>query len=314
MLYSGVTGYYFWRCSAKHIQKEVPKQVRIRATPDKLATRTLGRVHACALVRGARQGSQARRHVQTSRAPAPPPSSTLHSPSSLLQVYAWFMVVFRLSVGAGFCGYILLLLEFTGLGLLLRPLLGPGAALTGGAGSRGEAEGGWRVCWRAQGFGAGGHAAACRNLGCAASCRSPPPCACIHRLRLQPSHAPAPASPCFLPAAVWYGLYYGILTRDSAEVASDRIARSLGTGRKMAVSVRVLVVNLWGRWQLDGAAVRSMGGSSEHGQQQWVDELPCEQGRRPVGYCTAQLTAPPCSVVAACAGAQLRNMRRRAGR
>ncbi|PSC69567.1 RING finger 121 [Micractinium conductrix] len=109
VLYSGVTGYYFWRCSAKHIQKEVPKQV-----------------------------------------------------------YAWFMVVFRLSVGAGFCGYILLLLEFTGLGLLLRPLLGPGAALT----------------------------------------------------------------------AVWYGLYYGILTRDSAEVASDRIARSLGTGRKMAVSVR----------------------------------------------------------------------------
>lgn len=34
------------------------------------------------------------------------------------------------------------------------------------------------------------------------------------------------------------GLYFGILTRDCAEVASDRIARSLGTGRKMAVSVR----------------------------------------------------------------------------
>lgn len=37
---------------------------------------------------------------------------------------------------------------------------------------------------------------------------------------------------------MWYGLYYGILTRDCAEVASDRIALSLGTGRKMAVSVR----------------------------------------------------------------------------
>ncbi|KAL4451635.1 hypothetical protein ABPG75_007297 [Micractinium tetrahymenae] len=84
------------------------------------------------------------------------------------QVYAWFMIVFRLSVGIGFAGYVLLLLEFTGAGVLLRPLLGPGAALT----------------------------------------------------------------------AIWYGLYYGILTRDSAEVASDRIALSLGTGRKMAVSVR----------------------------------------------------------------------------
>ena len=31
-------------------------------------------------------------------------------------------------------------------------------------------------------------------------------------------------------AAVWYGLYYGILTRDCAEVATDRIARSLGSG------------------------------------------------------------------------------------
>jgi RING finger protein 121 len=41
-----------------------------------------------------------------------------------------------------------------------------------------------------------------------------------------------------LPAALWYGLYYGILTRDSAEVATDRIARSLGAGRKLAVSVR----------------------------------------------------------------------------
>lgn len=41
------------------------------------------------------------------------------------------MIVFRLSVGIGFCGYILLLLEFTGAGLLLRPLLGPAAALIG---------------------------------------------------------------------------------------------------------------------------------------------------------------------------------------
>lgn len=38
--------------------------------------------------------------------------------------------------------------------------------------------------------------------------------------------------------AVWYGLYFGILTRDCAEVASDRIANRLGGSRKLAVSVR----------------------------------------------------------------------------
>ncbi|KAG7667551.1 hypothetical protein KSW81_001246 [Nannochloris sp. 'desiccata'] len=38
--------------------------------------------------------------------------------------------------------------------------------------------------------------------------------------------------------AVWYGLYFGILTRDCAEVASDRIANRLGGPRRMAVSVR----------------------------------------------------------------------------
>lgn len=37
---------------------------------------------------------------------------------------------------------------------------------------------------------------------------------------------------------LWYGLYFGILTRDTAEVASDRIAVSLGQRRRLAVSVR----------------------------------------------------------------------------
>lgn len=40
------------------------------------------------------------------------------------------MVVFRLSTGIGFAGYLLLLLEFTGLGMLLMPLVGPGFSLT----------------------------------------------------------------------------------------------------------------------------------------------------------------------------------------
>ncbi|PRW20957.1 RING finger 121 [Chlorella sorokiniana] len=109
VLYSSITGYYLYRCSARKLDKDVPRKV-----------------------------------------------------------YAFFMVVFRLSVGIGFAGYVLLLLEFTGAGLILIPLLGPGAAVV----------------------------------------------------------------------AIWYGLYFGILTRDCAEVASDRIALSLGTGRRMAVSVR----------------------------------------------------------------------------
>lgn len=37
---------------------------------------------------------------------------------------------------------------------------------------------------------------------------------------------------------LWYGLYFGILTRDMAEVASDRIAVTMGQRRRLAVSVR----------------------------------------------------------------------------
>lgn len=44
--------------------------------------------------------------------------------------------------------------------------------------------------------------------------------------------------PAVLRCAARYGLYYGVLSRDCAEVASDRIASMMGTGRKMAVSVR----------------------------------------------------------------------------
>lgn len=63
-----------------------------------------------------------------------------HPPQPPMQVYAWFMIVFRLSVGTGFAGYILLLLDFTGAGMLLRPLLGPGAAITGASSAGGERE------------------------------------------------------------------------------------------------------------------------------------------------------------------------------
>jgi len=44
--------------------------------------------------------------------------------------------------------------------------------------------------------------------------------------------------PGFAIILIWYGLYFGILTRDCAEVASDRMAARLGAGKKMAVSVR----------------------------------------------------------------------------
>lgn len=36
---------------------------------------------------------------------------------------------------------------------------------------------------------------------------------------------------------LWYGLYFGILNRDCAEVASDRIAASLGSGSKLTSTV-----------------------------------------------------------------------------
>mmetsp|Transcript_35095 Transcript_35095/g.99531 ORF Transcript_35095/g.99531 Transcript_35095/m.99531 type:complete len:429 (-) Transcript_35095:345-1631(-) len=36
---------------------------------------------------------------------------------------------------------------------------------------------------------------------------------------------------------IWYGLYFGILGRDSAEVCADTMSKRLGTGRKLSVSV-----------------------------------------------------------------------------
>ncbi|KAA6413607.1 MAG: RING finger domain-containing protein, partial [Trebouxia sp. A1-2] len=36
---------------------------------------------------------------------------------------------------------------------------------------------------------------------------------------------------------VWYGLYYGVLGRDLAEVAGDRMVATMGTRRKLSVSV-----------------------------------------------------------------------------
>ncbi|KAK9815596.1 hypothetical protein WJX72_006534 [[Myrmecia] bisecta] len=84
------------------------------------------------------------------------------------KVYAWFLGLYKLSVFVGAAGYVLLVLEMTGIGMLLRPVLPQTTAVL----------------------------------------------------------------------LVWYGLYFGVLGRDAAEVASDRMASSLGTGRRMAVSVR----------------------------------------------------------------------------
>lgn len=46
-----------------------------------------------------------------------------------MQIYRWFTFTFRASVAFGVAGYGLLLAEIFGLGLLLRPLLSPAAAL-----------------------------------------------------------------------------------------------------------------------------------------------------------------------------------------
>ncbi|KAK9833314.1 hypothetical protein WJX81_005662 [Elliptochloris bilobata] len=84
-------------------------------------------------------------------------------------VYGWFLGLYKVSVAAGLCGYVLLFGEVFGAGLLLRP-------------------------------------------------------------------AGVPASLSLL--LVWYGVYFGIMGRDCAEVAADRLALSIGSRRQLAVSVR----------------------------------------------------------------------------
>ena len=42
-----------------------------------------------------------------------------------VQVYSWFMATHKVSVAAGLAGYLLLIVEMSGLGVLLRPLLAP---------------------------------------------------------------------------------------------------------------------------------------------------------------------------------------------
>lgn len=107
VVYSAVTGYYLYRCSARQLDKSLPKQVPCCRTLMFSALRALA-FFASSLA-----------------------NSSLLIRSIPGQVYAWFMVVFRVSVGVGFVGYVMLILEFTGLGLLFRAVLGPGAALTG---------------------------------------------------------------------------------------------------------------------------------------------------------------------------------------
>ena len=78
-------------------------------------------------------------------------------PPNHSQVYSWFLGTHKVSVTAGMAGYALVVVEMTGLGELLRPVLRPATCLT----------------------------------------------------------------------VLWYGLYFGILGRDAAEVAADRMVRLL---------------------------------------------------------------------------------------
>ena len=80
-------------------------------------------------------------------------------------MYSYFLGIYKVSVAIGLAGYALLILEFFGMGPLLRPVLAPTASFM----------------------------------------------------------------------LLWYGLYFGVLGRDCAEVAADRMVspcyteRSLGT-------------------------------------------------------------------------------------
>ena len=70
-----------------------------------------------------------------------------------MQVYSYFLGIYKVSVGVGIAGYALLVLEFCGIGAFLRPAVAPTACLM----------------------------------------------------------------------LLWYGLYFGVLGRDCAEVAADRM-------------------------------------------------------------------------------------------
>jgi hypothetical protein len=83
------------------------------------------------------------------------------------QVYTWFLGVYWVSRTVGIAGYVLLILDMFGVGLLLSWLLPPGTSLL----------------------------------------------------------------------LLWYGLYFGILGRDCAEVASDQMASVMGSGSKLTSTV-----------------------------------------------------------------------------
>ncbi len=88
-------------------------------------------------------------------------------------MYSWFVGTHKVSVAAGLAGYLLLIVEMSGLGVLLRPLLAPTAALV----------------------------------------------------------------------LLWYGLYFGILGRDAAEVASDRMVRAPTSALSSALIPRTSVLS-----------------------------------------------------------------------
>jgi RING finger protein 121 len=82
-------------------------------------------------------------------------------------VYSWFLGVYVVSRAVGIAGYVLLILDMFGVGLLLSWLLPPGTSLL----------------------------------------------------------------------LLWYGLYFGILGRDCAEVASDQMASVMGSGSRLTSTV-----------------------------------------------------------------------------
>ena len=84
---------------------------------------------------------------------------------------------------------------------------------------------------------------------------------------LSPGLLRAHVLPAGLPfTLLWYGLYFGVLGRDSAEVASDRMAAVMGTGRRLTVSI-----NNCGMCGGDLPDVRNQAASSQE-----TRTLPCK--------------------------------------
>eukprot|EP00878_Enallax_costatus_P017160 GHUV01018016.1.p1 GENE.GHUV01018016.1~~GHUV01018016.1.p1 ORF type:complete len:286 (+),score=74.02 GHUV01018016.1:743-1600(+) len=114
------------------------------------------------------------------------------------KVYGWFLATYKVSVAVGMTGYILLILDMFGVGLLLAKYVEPGLSLV----------------------------------------------------------------------LLWYGLYFGILGRDLAEVASEQMASTIGSGKRLTSTVSAC--------GMCGGELKDLSHLGQEGLGEPVRQLPCK--------------------------------------